>query len=175
MYKLVLVAIGFFAIYLVLHFINHGDDNSLSQTVETEVNKATQKANAKNQPVDQMSSLISTAPENASVSILQPNDGAILSSPVLVKFGVSNMQIAPAGTNTENSGHHHLLIDMEELPDLSHPLPANDQLLHFGKGQTEAQIELNPGTHTLQLLLGNYLHIPHNAPVISDKITITIQ
>ena len=85
------------------------------------------------------------------------------------------MQVAAAGTNIENSGHHHLLIDMDELPDLSTPLPATEQLVHFGKGQTETQIELSAGTHTLQLLLGNYLHIPHDAPVISKKITITVQ
>ena len=166
MYKLVIAAICFFALYLVFHFVNHRNDDVQSSQTETQ---------AEEQSVTGVASLISTSPANAGVSILEPVDGAELSSPISIKFGITNMQVAPAGTNIENSGHHHLLIDMDELPDLRLPLPATEQLVHFGKGQTQTQIELSAGTHTLQLLLGNYLHIPHDAPVVSEKITITIQ
>lgn len=119
-------------------------------------------------------SLISISPDNADVFILEPGNGSTVTSPVTVKFGITNMTVAPAGQNTADSGHHHLLIDMETLPPLNQPLPASDQLVHFGGGQTETTIELAPGQHTLQLLLGNYLHIPHDKPVMSKKITITV-
>lgn len=118
---------------------------------------------------------ISTAPENASVSIIEPGNGTIVASPVTIKFGITNMQVAAAGKNIENSGHHHLLLDMDVLPSLLGALPASEHVIHFGKGQTEASIELSPGTHSLQLLLGNHLHIPHNPPVISKKIVITVE
>ena len=83
--------------------------------------------------------------------------------------------VAPAGVNVENTGHHHLLINLDELPDMSKPLPANENVKHFGKGQTQVRLALPPGEHTLQLLLGNYLHIPHDKPVLSEKITITVK
>lgn len=121
------------------------------------------------------SELISTAAEDAAVFIMEPGDGATVTSPVTIKFGLTNMQIAPAGDNIENSGHHHLLIDLSELPDMTVPLPASEQIVHFGKGQTETTIELSPGSHSLQLLLGNYLHIPHDQAVISKKIMITVE
>ena len=120
-------------------------------------------------------SLRSSSPDNAAVFILEPGDGNIVSSPVTIKFGISNMQIAPAGTDQDNSGHHHILLDLAELPDMSQPIPANDNIIHFGKGQTETTIELPPGTHSLQLLLGNYLHIPHQQAVLSKKINITVE
>ena len=120
-------------------------------------------------------SLISKAPEGASVYFIEPADGATVSSTFTVKFGLSGMGVAPAGVDKENTGHHHILIDMDELPDMSLPLPANDQVKHFGGGQTEATLTLEPGEHTLQLLLGNHLHIPHDKPVLSEKITITVE
>ena len=119
--------------------------------------------------------LVSAAPANAELFIIEPANGAIVSSPVTVKFGLNNMAVVPAGDNTEHSGHHHILIDLNELPDMTLPLPANDNVVHFGAAQTETELELAPGQHTLQLLLGNYLHIPHNPPVISETITITVQ
>ena len=87
------------------------------------------------------------------------------------------MSVAPAGTEKENTGHHHLLIDTAAPTGdaLSEPLPADDHHKHFGGGQTETTVELAPGTHTLQLLLGDWSHIPHNPPVLSQKITITVQ
>ena len=120
-------------------------------------------------------SLISKSPENANVYFISPEDGQTVSQEFDVVFGLSGMGVAPAGVNVENTGHHHLLINLDPLPDMTKPLPANENVKHFGKGQTQTTITLPPGEHTLQLLLGNYLHIPHDKPVISDKITITVE
>jgi len=119
--------------------------------------------------------LISKAPEGAEVYFITPADGDVIEGDVVVKFGLKGMGVAPAGANLENTGHHHLLINLAEAPDMSAPLPANDNVKHFGKGQTEATLKLAPGTHTLQLLLGNFAHVPHDNPVISEKITITVK
>ena len=106
--------------------------------------------------------------------IISPKDGEVVTSPVTVVFGLSGFGVAPAGTVRENTGHHHLIIDAP-LPDLSKPVPADDQHRHFGGGQTEAVVELAPGTHTLQLLLGDHAHVPHDPPVYSERITITVE
>ncbi len=116
------------------------------------------------------------SPPGAKVYIISPKNGAKISGPVVVKFGLKGMTVAPAGVKLENSGHHHLLIDTDVPADLSAPLPAiPDKLVHFGKGQTETTLMLPAGKHTLQLVLGDLNHIPHNPPVISKKITITVQ
>jgi hypothetical protein len=112
---------------------------------------------------------------DAQLYIIEPVDGATVRETFKVKFGLSGMGVAPAGTNIKNTGHHHILIDMDKLPDLTKPLPATDQIIHFGGGQTETELTLTPGEHTLQLLLGNYMHIPHDKPVMSKKITITVK
>ncbi|MGK0393597.1 MAG: hypothetical protein ACJA0B_001773 [Alcanivorax borkumensis] len=117
----------------------------------------------------------SPAPEGAAAEIVSPTNGATVSSPVKVVFGLEGMEVAPAGNEQKNSGHHHLLIDLDTMPNMDMPLPANDQVVHFGKGQTETELELEPGTHTLQLLLGDYRHVPHQPPVTSEKITITVE
>ncbi|NEP76656.1 MAG: DUF4399 domain-containing protein [Okeania sp. SIO2G5] len=117
----------------------------------------------------------STAPEGARVYIIAPADGATVTSNVTVKFGLQGMGIAPAGVDIKNTGHHHLLIDVTEPPDVTEPLPANDHIKHFGAGQTETELTLDPGKHTLQLILGNYAHIPHDKPVISTPVTITVE
>ena len=114
------------------------------------------------------------APADAKVYFVSPQDGAEVTSPVTVRFGLSGMGIAPAGVEKEKTGHHHLIVDAE-LPDMNQPIPSNDNYRHFGGGQTEVVLELSPGQHTLQLLLGDLLHIPHNPPVKSDKITITVK
>lgn len=111
----------------------------------------------------------------ANVGFANLADGDVVPPVFTVKFAVSGMDIAPAGTQTENSGHHHLLIDVTELPDMNLPLPATDNIRHFGKGQTEVELTLLEGPHTLQLLLGDYVHIPHSPPVMSGKITITVE
>jgi hypothetical protein len=120
-------------------------------------------------------SLISKAAPDAKVYFIEPLDGALVSKTFTIKFGLSGMGIAPAGTDREHTGHHHVLIDLDVLPDMTVPLPANDNVKHFGGGQTETTLTLEPGTHTLQLLLGNHVHIPHDNPVMSEKITITVE
>jgi len=115
------------------------------------------------------------SPAGAEVYIISPKNGAKVKSPVLVQFGLKDkMGIAPAGVKFDNSGHHHLLIDTDAPADLGAPLPATDHIKHFGKGQTETTLTLTPGKHTLQLLLADQNHIPHDPPVISKKITITV-
>ena len=111
---------------------------------------------------------------SAEVFIISPKDGEEVSSPVEVIFGLQGMGIAPAGINFPNTGHHHLLIDLDQLPDLDSGIPADAQHLHFGKGQTQALIELDPGEHSLQLLLGDWMHVPHETPVVSEKIKILV-
>jgi len=118
---------------------------------------------------------ISKSGANAKAYIISPTDGAFVSQEFIVVFGLSNMGVAPAGTDKKYTGHHHLLVDLDTLPDLSKTLPANENIKHFGSGQTETVITLPPGKHTLQLLLGNYLHIPHDKPVVSEKITVIVK
>ena len=119
--------------------------------------------------------LVSHAPPEAQTYILEPADGTTVPETFTVKFGLSGMDLAPAGVDQPNTGHHHLLIDQQELPDLTASLPATEQIRHFGKAQTETELTLEPGKHTLQLVLGNYLHVPHDNPVISEPITIKVQ
>ena len=113
-------------------------------------------------------------PSGARAYIVQPADGAKVASPVTVIFGLEGFGVAPAGVDHTNTGHHHLIIDAP-LPDLSKPIPANKNYIHFGGGQTQFEVELTPGTHTLQLLLGDHTHVPHNPPVVSERITITVE
>ena len=100
-------------------------------------------------------------------------DGEYVSNPISVNFGLKNFGVAPAGINLEFAGHHHLLIDVD-LKDFKAPIPSDSNHLHFGKGQTETVLMLPKGQHTLQLVLGNYLHIPHEPPIVSDKILINV-
>ena len=109
------------------------------------------------------------------VFFISPSDGEVVTSPVAIKFGVIGMEIVPAGIDKPESGHHHLLVNVSELPNMNMPIPADKNHLHFGKGQTEVAIDLPKGKHTLQLLLGNYLHIPHSPPLISKKIVIIVE
>jgi hypothetical protein len=115
------------------------------------------------------------APADAYVYIGWPNDGEVVrTTHVKVWFGARNIGVAPAGTTRPNTGHHHLLIDTP-LPPLDEPIPNDKNHLHFGLGQTEAFIDLPPGTHTLQLLMADGDHIPHDPPLMSKKITIHVQ
>lgn len=114
------------------------------------------------------------APAGAEVYIISPADGAKVRGPVTVRFGLKGMGVAPAGVQMENTGHHHLLIDTDPPANRTAPLPTTDKVLHFGKGQTETTLTLPPGRHTLMLVLGDHLHIPHDPPVMSKKITITV-
>ncbi|MEJ2760909.1 MAG: DUF4399 domain-containing protein [Gammaproteobacteria bacterium] len=114
------------------------------------------------------------APDNAQAYIITPRDGETVHNPVTVRFGLKNMGVAPAGVDVANTGHHHLLIDTG-TPPLDRPVPSDAHHRHFGGGQTETTLELAPGTHTLQLLLGDKNHIPHDPPVMSERITIHVE
>lgn len=113
------------------------------------------------------------SPAGAKVYFIAPKNGAKIKGPVKVVMGLSGMGIAPAGTDAADTGHHHILVDAGAL-NLDAPIPVDDKHRHFGKGQTEAVLDLPPGKHTLQLVLGDKNHIPHNPPVTSEKITITV-
>lgn len=116
------------------------------------------------------------APEGAEVYFISPADGATVANPVTIRFGLRGMGIAPAGADWDNTGHHHLLVNIEPSEiAMDESLPATDQIRHFGGGQTEATLELPAGTHTLRLLLGDYSHTPHDPPVMSDPITVTVE
>ena len=115
-----------------------------------------------------------SAPPGAKVYFISPSDGQVIKGDLIVRFGLIGMGVAPAGTTVEATGHHHLIID-SPLPALYLPLPKDEQHLHFGKGQTETVLKLAPGKHTLQLVLGDASHIPHEPPVVSDQITITVK
>ncbi|MEO1700951.1 MAG: DUF4399 domain-containing protein [Pseudomonadota bacterium] len=121
------------------------------------------------------------SPQGAKVYIANLENGATVSSPVTVMFGLEGMGVAPAGGDFENTGHHHLLINrapMGEGPDsaeeLTYAIPADDNHLHFGGGQTQVTLDLPAGSHTLQLVLGDQFHIPHDPPVMSEIITINV-
>ncbi len=117
----------------------------------------------------------SASPAGAAVYFISPKDGETITGDVVVRFGLKGMGVAPAGTDTANTGHHHLLIDLEPLPSMDQPIPADDKHRHFGAGQTETTLKLAPGRHTLQMLLGDKYHQPHQPPVLSERITITVK
>ena len=114
------------------------------------------------------------AAEGASVAFVSPRDGDVVASPFRVEFTVSGMELVPAGTEAPFSGHHHILIDTG-LPDLDLPVPADEHHLHFGDGSSSTELSLPPGRHTLQLLFADHLHIPHDRPVYSERITVTVE
>jgi hypothetical protein len=119
---------------------------------------------------------VSPAPEDAKLYFIAPQDGDEVDATFTVVFGLKGMGVAPAGVEQKHTGHHHLLIDVGvDDVDRRMPLPMTEQIRHFGGGQTEAEITLEPGEHTLQLVLGDHLHIPHDPPVVSEIITITVR
>jgi len=112
--------------------------------------------------------------EGAKLYFISPKDGDVVRGPVVVRFGLKGMGIAPANIEMPGTGHHHLILDAP-LPDLTKTIPTDDNHLHYGLGQTEVELELAPGKHTLQLLFGDHLHIPHTPPLFSEQITITVK
>lgn len=114
------------------------------------------------------------AAQGAELYIISPADNATVTGPVMVRFGLKGMGVAPAGIQLPDTGHHHLLVDAD-VPPLDKPIPADANHVHFGKGQTETTLALSPGRHTLQLILGDHLHVPHQPAVVSRKITITVK
>lgn len=121
-----------------------------------------------------LTSFAAAAEQSAELYFVAPADGAVVTNPVTVVFGLRGFGVAPAGVAQDNTGHHHLLIDTQ-LEDMSAPIPNDARHRHFGGGQTETTVELAPGQHTLQLVLGNFAHIPHNPPIVSEPITITVE
>jgi hypothetical protein len=116
------------------------------------------------------------APADAKVYFINLKNNDVVKSPVKIQFGLSGMGIAPAGTDVPGTGHHHLIIDdVIQGAALQEAIPLDDRHLHFGKGQTEATVALPKGTHTLQLVLGDWSHVPHKNPVMSEKITVTVE
>ena len=116
------------------------------------------------------------APADAKVYFVNLKDGDTVTSPVTIRFGLSGMGIAPAGTQAPDTGHHHLLIDTTLGGEaLNEAIPMDEHHLHFGKGQTEASVTLSKGKHTLQLVLGDWTHIPHKPPVMSERITVNVE
>ncbi|MDZ7786884.1 MAG: DUF4399 domain-containing protein [Halofilum sp. (in: g-proteobacteria)] len=114
------------------------------------------------------------APADARLYFISPADGETVRSPFKVRFGAQGIGVAPAGVGAEATGHHHLIID-GTLPAMDQPIPSNETYRHFGGGQTEAVIELEPGEHTLQLLMGDRNHVPHRPVVASPRITINVE
>ncbi len=110
---------------------------------------------------------------NPRVYFINIEDGDRVKSPFLIQFGLSGMGIAPAGTDRANTGHHHLLINVNDV-DLSKPIPSSSNHIHFGGGQTESLVDLMPGDYSIQLVLGDMTHTPHNPPIISQRINITV-
>ncbi|GLQ51265.1 DUF4399 domain-containing protein [Dyella flava] len=118
---------------------------------------------------------VTKAPAGAEVYIISPQDGATVPQSFTVRFGLKGMGVAPAGVVHENTGHHHLLVDVKVLPAAGQPIPKDEQHIHFGGGQTETTLKLTPGTHTLQLELGDSNHIPFDPPVVSKPITVHVK
>ena len=118
---------------------------------------------------------VTHAPEGAKVYIISPSDGATVGQEVTVRFGLEGMGVAPAGIAKEKTGHHHLLVDVTELPAAGQPIPADAHHIHFGGGQTQTTLKLSPGTHTLQLELGDQHHVPFAPALVSKKITIHVK
>jgi hypothetical protein len=116
-----------------------------------------------------------TPPKDTLLYFIWPQNGATIKGGFWCRFGLRGMGITHAGEDFQNSGHHHLLIDVNESLDVNEPIPQDKNHLHFGAGQTEARLELPPGKHTLQLVLGDAKHYPFNPPLISEKITVTIK
>jgi hypothetical protein len=114
------------------------------------------------------------APKDAYAYIGWPNDGEVVTQRFKVWLGLRNFGVAPSGVNRPNTGHHHLLIDTD-LPPLDEPIPNDKKHIHLGAGQTEVFVELPPGRHTIQLLMGDYDHVPHDPPVMSKKITVFVR
>ena len=115
------------------------------------------------------------ATADAAVYIISPSDGASVGQEFTVRFGLKGMGVAPAGVAKERTGHHHLLVDVKDLPPAGQPIPKDENHLHYGGGQTETMLKLKPGTHTLQLELGDANHVPFDPPLVSKRITIHVK
>ena len=115
------------------------------------------------------------APDDAYLYFIWPDNGTVIRGAFWCRFGLRNMGVTHAGDDFANSGHHHLLIDVNDPLDPNDAIPQDKNHLHFGAGQTEARIELPPGKHTLQLVLGDWSHVPFNPPIVSPVITVEVK
>ena len=115
------------------------------------------------------------APKEALLYFIWPQNGATIKGGFWCRFGLRNMGITHAGDDYQNSGHHHLLVDVTEPLDPKEPIPQDKNHLHFGAGQTETRLELPPGKHTLQLVLGDAKHYLFDPPIMSEKITVNVK
>jgi len=115
------------------------------------------------------------SPEGAKAYFIAPKAGATVTSPFIVQFGLKGMGVAPAGVTNANTGHFHLLIDTDAMPDMNMPLPKTDKIRHFGGGETETEVTLPAGKHTLQIVVADANHVAHDKPVTSEKITVTVK
>jgi hypothetical protein len=123
-----------------------------------------------------MIALATDAPPKASVYLISPQNGDAVTNPFTVQFGLRGMGVAPAGVDKPNTGHHHLLIDTTLSPEeLKQPIVSDDRHLHFGGGQTETELTLPRGRHTLQLVFADWTHTPFNPPIVSPVITVTVK
>lgn len=118
---------------------------------------------------------VTRAPAGASAYIISPKDGATVPQSFTVRFGLKGMGVAPAGVDKAGTGHHHLLVDVKELPAAGQPIPSDARHIHFGGGQTQTTLKLAPGTHTLQLELGDAHHVPFDPPLVSKRITVHVK
>jgi len=118
---------------------------------------------------------VTKAPSGAEIYIISPKDGAVVGTEVTVQFGLKGMGVAPAGVKKEGTGHHHLLVDVKDMPAAGQPIPKDEQHLHFGNGQTETTVKLAPGKHTLQLELADENHVPFDPAIVSTPVTITVK
>ena len=124
---------------------------------------------------DQTATIPRTArPPDAKLYIISPQNGETVTSPVTVRFGLSGMGVAPAGVATPDTGHHHLIVEAP-TPSADAPIPKDEKHIHFGGGQTETTLSLTPGTHTLQLVLGDKDHVMQSPPLVSETVTITVK
>ena len=115
------------------------------------------------------------SPDGAKVFFITPADGDTVSNPVRIEFGIEGMSVVAAGVDETHSGHHHLIVDADLPDNMGMPIPADENYIHFGDASTSTEITLEPGRHTLKLLLGDHLHVPHDPPVTSETITITVE
>jgi hypothetical protein len=146
-----------------------------AETVVAEESPVAAPAEEAATPAEQPTLSRSTATEGATVFFITPADGETVSNPVRIEFGIEGMSVVAAGVNETHSGHHHLIIDADLPENLGLPIPADENYIHFGDASTSTEVTLEPGQHTLRLLLGDHLHIPHDPPVTSEVITITVE
>ena len=152
-----------FSIFLIISCESNDNDNA--------VNK---KISIQNVPASPPSIKRAVSPTGSKVYFISPKNDEIVSNPVSLEFGSEGVEIVPSGQDQPATGHHHIIIDAE-LPNMNIPIPADDNYVHFGDGSSSTQLTLEPGVHTLQLLLGDFLHIPHDPPLYSEKITVTVE